>query len=135
VFGQDITTTGNDALLGGTFVLWVVIAYVLTVIPYFGIFKKAERPTWAAFVPIYNVIVLIEVAGKPAWWFLLLLIPIVNIVILIIVLHHLSMSFGHGGGFTVGLIFLSWIFLMILAFGSSRYIGASGQVPPPPPPA
>ena len=55
------------------------------------------------------------------------------IVIVIIVLHHLSMSFGHGGWFTVGLVFLSWIFMMILAFGSSRYVGAGGTPPPPPP--
>jgi hypothetical protein len=63
-------------------------------------------------------------------------------VILIIVLFNLSQSFGHGGGFTVGLIFLPWIFLAILAWGSSQYVGpAAGggsmaaTPPPPPPPA
>ena len=142
MLGQDVTTTGNDAMMGGAFLLWFLIIYALSVIPYYGIFQKAGRPTWAAFIPIYNLIVLIEVAGKPAWWFLLFLIPFVNIVIFVIVAHHLSMSFGHGGWFTVGLVFLNWIFLMILAFGSSRYLGAgsgpSASIPPapsPPPPA
>ena len=55
---------------------------------------------------------------------MLLLIPIVDIVIVILVLHSLSLSFGHGAGFTVGLVFLSIIFLYILAFSSNTYRGA-----------
>ena len=39
------------------------------------------------------------------------------------------MSFGHGAGFTVGLIFLSLIFYYILAFDSSRYQGPGGGAP------
>jgi hypothetical protein len=60
-------------------------------------------------------------------------------VIIIIVYNDLSKSFGHGVGFTLGLIFLSWIFLAILAWGSSQYRGpaapgAAALAPPPPPP-
>ncbi|TMK34664.1 MAG: hypothetical protein E6G58_11035 [Actinobacteria bacterium] len=84
---------------------------------------------------------LLEVVGRPAWSIVLLFVPIVNIVILIIVLNDLSENFGHGVGFTLGLLFLSWIFLMILAFGSSTYRGpvaspaATAPPPPPMPPA
>jgi hypothetical protein len=50
----------------------------------------------------------------------------------------LSKSFGHGVGFTLGLIFLSVIFYYILAFGSSTYRGPAAGMslmgPPPPPP-
>jgi len=98
---------------------------------------KAGRPAWAAFIPIYSTIVLLEVVGRPVWWIILFFVPIVNIVILIIVLNDLSKSFGHGTAFTLGLIFLSWIFLMILAFGSSTYrgpIASPGAMAPPPPP-
>jgi hypothetical protein len=45
------------------------------------------------------------------------------VVISIIGLHKLSKSFGHGIGFTIGLILLEPIFLLVLGFGSSRYIG------------
>jgi hypothetical protein len=46
-------------------------------------------------------------------------------------------SFGKGAGFTVGLIFLSWIFLAILGWGSAQYRGpaAAPGAPTPPPPA
>jgi hypothetical protein len=55
-----------------------------------------------------------------------LLIPIVNIYFLITVINLLSKSFGHGVGFTPGLIFLGIIFYPILGFGSSKYIGPGG---------
>ncbi|MGN0813747.1 MAG: DUF5684 domain-containing protein [Candidatus Coproplasma sp.] len=36
-------------------------------------------------------------------------------------MHGISKSFGHGAGFTVGLILLTFIFSLILSFGSSQY--------------
>jgi hypothetical protein len=51
----------------------------------------------------------------------------VNIIFLIIVLNDLSKSFGHGVGFTLGLIFLGFIFLPVLAFGGSKYVGPAAR--------
>lgn len=36
-------------------------------------------------------------------------------------------SFGKEEGFTIGVIFLGFIFIPILAFGDSQYIGPSGN--------
>lgn len=91
------------------------------------VFTKAGKPGWASIIPIYNIIVLLDIVGKPWWWILLMLIPLVNIVILIIVNHNLSLSFGKDIGFTIGLILLSFIFMPILAFGDAEYIGPAGQ--------
>jgi hypothetical protein len=87
------------------------------------IFSKAGRPGWAAIIPIYNTLQIIWMVGRPWWWFLLLLVPFLNVIIGIILLNDLSASFGHGIGFTLGLIFLAPIFFLILAFGSSQYRG------------
>lgn len=38
--------------------------------------------------------------------------------------YKLFVSFGHGGGFLVGYIFVPYIMLMVLGFGSSQYQGA-----------
>ena len=78
-----------------------------------------------AFVPIYGFYILLKVVGRPGWWLIWIFIPIVNYIVIIIVFNDLSKSFGHGVGFTLGLIFLSWIFLAILAWGSSTYRGPS----------
>jgi Family of unknown function (DUF5684) len=139
MLGQEVD--GSSFGSGAFLVFWIVLVYVLTIIPFIGIFQKTDQPTWAAFVPIYNWIVLLEVVGRPAWWILLFLIPIVGFVIWIIVMIDLAKSFGKGTGFTVGLILLNFIFLLILGFGSARYLGpaagapAGSGVPPPPPPA
>jgi hypothetical protein len=132
MLGQT-TTSVNTSM----YVVWFVVWYVLICIPLFVIFKKAGRDdAWAAFIPIYSFYVLLKVVGRPGWWLILLLIPIVNFIIVIVVYNDLSKSFGHGVGFTLGLIFLSVIFYLILAFGSSRYRGpaaGTGMAPPPPP--
>jgi hypothetical protein len=96
---------------------------ILMIAALWVIFSKAERPGWAALIPIYNTLQMIWMVGRPWWWILLLLVPFLNVVIGIILLNDLSTSFGHGVGFTLGLIFLSPIFFLILAFGSSQYRG------------
>jgi Family of unknown function (DUF5684) len=106
-----------------------IIAYLLVAFAFVGIFKKADQPVWAAFVPIVNYYFLLKVVGRPGWWLILYFIPCVNIIIGIIVLYDLSRSFGHGIGFTIGLIFLSIIFLYILGFGGSEYRGPAAQQP------
>lgn len=125
---------------GGGLLLWYIVLYLIAVIPMYFVFKKAGSDmAWGAFIPIFNYYVLLKIVGRPGWWLILYLIPIVNIIVWIVVMFDLSKSFGHGAGFTIGLIFLLWIFLAILAWGSSQYVGpaASGgsmAAPPPPPP-
>ncbi|HYT29192.1 MAG TPA: DUF5684 domain-containing protein [Actinomycetota bacterium] len=68
---------------------------------------------------------MLKIVGRPGWWLVLYLVPIVNIVILIIVSIDLSKSFGHRGGFAVGLILLPVVFYPILAFALSPGRGSS----------
>ena len=92
------------------------------------VFEKAGKPGWASIIPIYNGIVMLQIAGRPVWWFLLYLIPLVNIIIAIIVMIDFAKSFGKGVGFALGIIFLGFLFIPILAWGSAQYLG-----PPRPP--
>ena len=87
------------------------------------IFTKAGKPGWAAIVPIYNIIVMMEIVGRPAWWVVLMLIPFVNFVVAILVSIDLAKSFGKSAGFGIGLAFLGFIFAPILAFGDAQYQG------------
>jgi hypothetical protein len=100
----------------------LAIALVVFIIAgFWKTFEKAGQPGWAAIVPIYNVIVLLWIAGKPGWWVLLYLIPIVNLIVSIVVALEVAKNFGKGGGFGVGLAFLPFIFYPILGFGDARY--------------
>ena len=110
------------------FQLIVMLAIALVmIIAYWKIFEKAGKPGWAILIPIYNLIVLLEIVGKPLWWFFLLLIPFVNIIFGIWVINLLSKSFGKNEGFTVGLILLGVIFYPILGFGDAKYVGPAGK--------
>ena len=86
-------------------------------------FEKAGQPGWASIVPIYNLVVLLQIVNKPIWWIVLLLIPLINIVILIMVSIALAEKFGKGGGFAVGMVFLPFVFYPMLGFGDERFQG------------
>jgi len=98
------------------FLIWLAVL-VFFVIVNWRIFTKAGEPGWAAIVPIYNVIVLLKIAGKPWWWIFILWL----IVPLFIAYIDLAHTFGKSTGFGVGLVLLSPIFFPILAFGSAQY--------------
>jgi len=87
------------------------------------LFEKAGKPGWAAVIPVYNIVVLLQIVGRPVWWVILMLIPIVNSVTGIVVLLDLARSFGKGTGFGVGLILLGFVFGPILALGGATYVG------------
>ncbi|POY35189.1 signal peptidase I [Solitalea longa] len=111
----------------------IIIAYLaivlLGLIISWKIFVKASKPGWAAIIPIYNIIVLLEIVGRPTWWVILLFIPFVNFVILILICIDLAKSFGKSTAFGIGLFFLNLIFGAILAFGDAVYQGPSAQIP------
>jgi hypothetical protein len=109
---------GIGGMLIGLLVAAVVIAGM------WKMFTKAGKPGWASIIPIYNLIVLLQIAGKPVWWFLLLFVPVVNIVISILIWVAVAKAFGKGTGFALGLLFLSPIFIPILGFGDAKYVGA-----------
>jgi hypothetical protein len=108
----------------GIIYLAVIILMILSM---WKIFVKAGKPGWACIIPIYNIIVFLQIIGKPWWWLLLFCIPVVNIVFGIWAVNLLAKSFGKEVGFTIGLILLSFVFIPILGLGDSQYKGAAGK--------
>ena len=115
----------GTGLFGGVFVLVMIAVGIFMIASVWKAFEKAGQPGWAAIVPIYNMVVLLRIAGKPVWWLVLLLIPVVNLIIIFLVYIDLAKNFGKGTGFGVGLVLLSFVFFPILGFGDARYLGPS----------
>lgn len=114
--------SGEGSSLFGTLIaLAVVIALIASI---WKVFEKAGEAGWAAIIPIYNLVVLLKISGKPIWWLVLMIIPFVNIIASLLVLLALAKNFGKGAGFGLGLFFLGFIFFPILGFGSARYQGS-----------
>jgi hypothetical protein len=89
-FGQeDAGKAAAIAILGGFLMVFVVlflVFYVYMALALSAIAAKThtENP-WLAWIPIANIILMLNIAKKPVWWIILCLIPLVNIVIIIIV--------------------------------------------------
>ena len=132
-------------------IVGLVIMFFLLVS--FGrIFVKGGQSGWKVLLPIYNGYILYKIIWKPVvWWILLgsglllaiysllrtetsgfltvvysVLVVVLLIVMMVLILWtqwKLAKSFGKGVGFAVGLLFLPVVFSLMLAFGSSVYVG------------
>lgn len=122
------TYYGSSATMldAGVYATAYAISLVIGVICIIGLWKifvKAGKPGWASIVPFYNYYCLFDITFGNGWMFFLLFVPCVNIVFEIILCFKLAKAFGKGVGFGFGLLFLPPIFLLILGFDSSNYIG------------
>jgi len=96
---------------------------VLMIVSMWKVYQKAGREGWESIVPFYNTWVMAEIAGKPGWWMFLIFIPFVGLIIAIYLVYLFAKSFGKGVGYTLGMIFLPFIFFPMLAFGDATYQG------------
>jgi hypothetical protein len=88
------------------------------------IFKKAGRDGWAALIPVYNTLTIIDIVGKPAIWFIFMFIPFVNIIFVVWVVNLLAKRFGKSEGYTIGLLFLPFIFYPMLGLSEQQMLPA-----------
>ena len=99
----------------------ITIAFsLLVMISTFNIFKKAGKKPNLSFIPIYNLLILLDITGLSRMCFIMMLFPIVNILIILIILYRLSIVFQTSLGFALGLIFLGVLFLPLL--NVSKYV-------------
>lgn len=107
------------AVFGMGFMLVSLLIALIIIASAWKVFEKAGEPGWAAIIPIYNIIIMLKIAGKPAWWVILFLIPFVNLIVAIITLIAFCARFGKGAGFAIGMVILPFIFWPLLAWGGS----------------
>ena len=120
ILAQEDAGGGAVGMIGLVIYLALV---VLVLAGFWKTFEKAGKPGWGSLVPIYNAVLLLEIAGKPIWWFILLFIPFVNFIVVILISIEVAKNFGKGTGFGLGLAFLGFIFYPILGFGDAKYQG------------
>lgn len=94
------------------YALFAFIFYILQVIAYWKIFTKAGEEGWKSIIPIYNGYVQYRLTWDVQYFW--------------VALYKLACAYGHGIGFTIGLFFLNPLFMLILGFGDSEYMGPQG---------
>lgn len=115
------------ALVFGVLLIPILIILILSIIGKWKLYIKAGKPGWAAIIPIYSTIVMLEIVGKPIWWLFLIIFPCTSFIFFIWTTNLLSKSFGQSEGFTIGLLVFPFIFYPVLGFGNYQYIGPSAK--------
>ncbi len=122
----------DDDLLGTIFVVIfaviVLVAALLMVIALWKIFTKAGKPGWAVLVPIYNLVILFQIVGRPWWYIFLMLVPGAQIVLWGIVALNLARVFEKNWAFGLGIFLLPFIFIPVLGFGKAVYMSPDYQM-------
>ena len=95
----------------------------LTIMGMWKMFTKAGKPGWASLIPIYNIVVLGQIAGWEGSKIILLFIPVLNIVFGIMLMLDLAKAYGKESGFAVGMVILPMVCFPILGFDKSVYVG------------
>ena len=102
--------------------------YVWTALALSAVFRKSGEESWKAWVPVLNVIVLLQLGGLSGWLVLLALVPIVGAFALwiaqILACYRINVAFGFGAGMTVLAALLFPVWATVLGFGSARWVGA-----------
>lgn len=142
---------GGLLLLGGIYLVFAFIWWLLQIIANWNIFTKAGEAGWKSIIPVYSDYISYKIAWQPSYFWLvfvlgiitsvangmadpngtittiLLIVSLIRIILAIISSLYcikLSRAFGHGIGFAIGLMFLQPIFMLILGFGNDPYYGA-----------
>lgn len=120
-FGGDAAIIGAAIVFYFVFFALIMALSVLMIICRWKIFEKAGQEGWASLIPVYNIMVMMDITGRPMWWILLMFVPFANIYVAFTSGIDLAKCFGKDTGFGLGLIFLPIIFYPILAFGDAQY--------------
>ena len=133
---HTVIVPSDFTLFSGIGILFAIAWYVLQIIargkalsPFYNSYTQYEL-TWS--VSMFWLVIALSlaggilnsligggliraIAGIMAFAAMIIEYPMAN--------HKLSKSFGHGVGFTIGLLLFESIFMLILGFGKSEYIG------------
>lgn len=128
---------------------WVIYGLILIfmIASLWRVYTKCGEPGWACIVPIFNMYAMCRMVKKPEYFkyilgafggyilgfvliasgvglggIVLAISAIALLVVAIMLYHALSLAFGQGAGFTVGLILLGFIFIPMLAWGNYQYV-------------
>ncbi len=86
---QDDNLRAPVAVLGGMLMFLLIFCAAIYVYMALALKTIAEKTntenSWLAWIPIANVILMLNIAKKPIWWIILFFIPMVNMVIAILV--------------------------------------------------
>lgn len=97
---------------------------VITIVGQWASFSKAGLHGWGAIIPVYNIYLLVKLAGRPGWWVILFFVPVANTAVAILVALGAARAFGKSTEFgVIGLYMFPFVGYLMTGFGSAKYVG------------
>lgn len=131
--------TGNinpEAMMWMSTILWAVFGWLVMVrmvvflalaalmfVSRWKVFTKAGLPGRGIFIPFYNRYLMFELGGRSGRNFLWILIPPVFAILMIINCFKIAKRFWKHWTYGLGILFIKVVFIPILAFDNSKYLG------------
>lgn len=112
----------------GWFAVVTLLFSLLIMLTCSNIFKVSEKKKVSLLIPLYNLIIFLDIVNMNRFYFILLLFPVVNILVIYIMLYRLSIVFHTTKSFAFGLIFLPIVFLPILNFSGNLDNRSSDEI-------
>jgi small-conductance mechanosensitive channel len=132
-------TLSNEAMAGVLMIMLVItvvaatIVYLIMALSLTRIFKKAGVQSWKAWVPVYNVWIILELGGQKGYWAALTIIPVINIaaaIFILIAMHHIGRQLGKEDTFVLIAIFFPLVWYIWLAVDKSTWQGKKSVTGP-----
>lgn len=125
------------ALFGGMFLFFMVLFVAIYVVMAISLMKIAKRTGtengWFAWIPILNLILMLQIAQRPMWWLVFFLVPIINIVGIVlsfIIWIDIAKRLGKSAIWGVLAALVPIIFMPYLAFSGEDSPPAAPVSPP-----
>lgn len=112
----------------GWFAVVTLLFSLLIMLTCSNIFKVSEKKRASLLIPLYNLIIFLDIVNMNRFYFILLLFPVVNVLVIYIMLYRLSIVFHTTKSFAFGLIFLPIVFLPILNFSGNLDNRSSDEI-------
>lgn len=111
-----------DSIVNSSFPLIAIFSSILFLYFYSIqlVYVKSDRKWWYAFIPIYNIMVLSDIAFHKKYLGLLLFVPVVGFVFYFILFYQLGKKFQYSGILTM---LFPFIMVPVIAFGIHFYEG------------
>lgn len=82
-------------LSGGVSCVFYIAIYVYMALALMTMAKKMGTPNeWMAWVPIANLVLIVQMAQKETWWVILFFVPIANIIVQCLCFNEIAKRLG-----------------------------------------
>ncbi|MBQ7524472.1 MAG: hypothetical protein IJT08_02605 [Alphaproteobacteria bacterium] len=98
----------------------IIAAAIIGIVSIWTIYERIDERGWKSLIPFYRWVVLFRGVGLSPWLSLLMVLLAINLIVLVVLYIYMTRVFKRSYFFVLGLVFLPFIFIPIIAFGEGR---------------